>query len=45
MPFLEYYSYRHSRQYEYDLSAESEIDHLANAFPIESNSKLLAFIQ
>jgi hypothetical protein len=33
MPFLHYYNYRHSRQYDVDVSPSNPIPHLANHFP------------
>jgi hypothetical protein len=44
MPFLHYYNYRHSRQYEYDVSDEAPVSHLTNAFPIATNHALRALV-
>lgn len=40
MPFLQYYNYRHSRQYELDVSPQATHSHLTNAFPIATPTQL-----
>lgn len=40
MPFLHYYNYRHSRQYELDVSPQASHSHLTNAFPIATPAQL-----
>lgn len=45
MPFIEYYNYRHSRQYEFDISKEAPVSHLVNAFSLSPNPSILTCIK
>lgn len=45
MPFLQYYTYRHSRQYEFDISAEAPQSHLTNAFTLRTNPNIEALVK
>jgi hypothetical protein len=41
MPFLEYYHYRHSRQYDYDIQ---QSNHIINAFQFETDASLAKYV-
>jgi hypothetical protein len=45
MPFLQYYNYRHSRQYEYDISSEAPVSHLTNAFTLSLNPAINQYVK
>lgn len=45
MPFIEYYNYRHSRQYEFDISKEAPVSHLVNAFSLSPNPSILTCVK
>lgn len=45
MPFLHYYNYRHSRQYELDVSPQATHKHLTNAFPLVTPSQLKELVR
>ncbi len=44
MPFLAYYNYKHSRQYEFDISNEAPVNHLTKAFSFNVDDELKTYI-
>jgi hypothetical protein len=44
MPFLAYYNYKHSRQYEFDISEEAPVSHLTKAFSFKIDNELKTYI-
>ena len=44
MPFLAYYNYKHSRQYEFDISEQAPVNHLTKAFSFTISDELKTYI-
>lgn len=45
MPFVEYYNYRHSRQYEFDISKDAPVSHLVNAFSLSPDQSIISCVK